>query len=76
MQAGHTSISDAGYMFYVQAGGRGYQATVSVTWQLANGEVIGSTGCAYNHRSDYRCVTTHCYIDVVNTTGDAFVALW
>lgn len=45
-----------------------YRVTTEVTWQLANGSLIGRANQDYAHASDYRCLDTLDRCQVLTTT--------
>jgi len=50
-----------------------YSVNVVVTWQLSNGEQIGSSTFDYDQASDYRCQTAYCMVKTTTWGGGAYL---
>ncbi len=75
IQGAQTSIRDSGNTFGSSDifTGKGYSVTVTVTWQLANGTVIGRKVLDYSQTGDYRVLNGLWKTGTTNWGGGSFV---
>ena len=75
ISGGQTSIWDGGTAFGSNriVTYRGYSVTVSVTWQLSNGTVIGRRTIDYEHQGDYRVLNGLWRSGTTNWGGGAYL---